>query len=231
MVNWLLRGLMVLGGAILVYQGLPVVRASWQAQKADAVVMKMRRGEAVTLPEVTAGLAALDRAVAANPVAGRYIQRSELEAAAALTPKLDLPEAKRLDWMRKSKADLELGLPRAPARSIDWLRLAVLRESIDGPDRSVLPPLFMSIKTGPNIEPIWRVTLHLVVNNWAYFTDAQKAEMQAYAATMWRYSSDRRMFATTINNPIDELIIRNLLKDVPGAQEMLTKWILLYPKS
>ncbi|MBS0537530.1 MAG: hypothetical protein JSR47_02160 [Proteobacteria bacterium] len=229
--NWLLRGLMVLGGAILVYQGLPVMRASWQAQKADAVVMKVRRGEAVTLPEVNAGMAALNRAVAANPVAGRYLQRSELEAAAGLMQSLKLSEAERLALMKQSRADLELGLARAPARSIDWLRLAVMREAIDGPGRNVLTPFFMSLETGRNIEPIWRVTLHVIVNNWAYFSDAQKAELQTYVTTMWRYTSDQRMFATTVNNPIDELIIRNLLKDVPGAQENLTKWILLNQKS
>lgn len=222
---------MVLGGAILVYQGLPVMRASWQAQKADAVVMKVRRGEAVTLPEVNAGMAALNRAVAANPVAGRYLQRSELEAAAGLMQSLKLSEAERLALMKQSRADLELGLARAPARSIDWLRLAVMREAIDGPGRNVLTPFFMSLETGRNIEPIWRVTLHVIVNNWAYFSDAQKAELQAYVTTMWRYTSDQHMFATTINNPIDELIIRNLLKDVPGAQENLTKWILLNQKS
>lgn len=230
LVNWLLRGLMVLGGAILVYQGLPVARAAWQAQKADAVVMKLRRGEPIKLAEVSAGIAALNRAVTANPVAGRYLQRSELEGGAALTRSLNLIEADRLTWLKSTRTDLELGLAQAPARSIDWMRLAAMRQAIDGPGRNVLPPLLMSIRTGPLLEPLWPVSLRLIVDNWGYFSDEQKADMKAYVATIWRHT-DQRMFATTINNPVDELIIRNLLKDEPGAQETLTKWILVYPKN
>lgn len=231
MVNWLLRGLMVLGGAILVYQGLPVARAAWQAQKADAVVMKLRRGEPIKLADVSAGIAALNRAVAANPVAGRYLQRSELVGGAALTRSLNLTEADRLVWLKSTRTDLELGLAQAPARSVDWMRLAAMRQAIDGVGRNVLPPLLMSIKTGPLLEQLWPVSLRLIVDNWGYFTDGQKADMKAYVGTIWRHSPDRRVFATIINNPIDELIIRNLLPDEPGAQEKLTKWILMYPKS
>jgi hypothetical protein len=43
---------------------------------------------------------------------------------------------------------------------------------------------------------------------------------------MWRRSRDPRFFAQNVLNPVDELIIRNLLRDEPGAQEQLTIWIL-----
>lgn len=215
---------------MLVYQGLPVARAAWQAQKADAVVMKLRRAETITLAQVSAGIAALNRAVADNPVPGRYLQRSELEGGAALTASLNLDNAGRLVWLKSTRIDLELGLAHAPARSIDWLRLAAMRQAIDGPGRNVVPPLLMSIKTGPWLEPVWPVRLRLIVDNWGYLTDEQKTDMTAYMAKVWRHAPDQRFFALTINNPVDELIIRNLLRDEPGAQERLTKWILMYPK-
>ena len=67
LLSWLLRGLMAVCGAVLIYQGLPVAKAAWNAQKADAVVMKLRRGQDMSLAEVSAGVAVLNRAVAADP--------------------------------------------------------------------------------------------------------------------------------------------------------------------
>jgi hypothetical protein len=219
---------MAVCGAVLVYQGFPVARAAWNAQKADAVVMKLRRGLDISLPEVSAGIAALDRAVAADPVGDRYLHRSELEGGAALTTKLKASPETRTAWLNATKVDLELGLAAAPARSIDWLRLAATRQAIDGASHEIIPFLLMSIQTGPWIEPIWPVRLRLIIDNWGYFTDAQKAEMQVYVAEMWKHAPDRRFFALVVNNPVDELIVRNLLRDQPGAQEVLTKWILTY---
>ncbi len=84
----------------------------------------------------------------------------------------------------------------------------------------------MSIETGPWIEPAFSVRLRLIVDNWAYFSDAQKAEVQAYASAMWRNARDPRFFGANVLSPVDEIIIRNLLRDEPGAQEKLTIWIL-----
>jgi hypothetical protein len=230
LLSWLLRGLMAIGGTVLVYQGLPVAKAALQAQKADAVVMKLRRGQEMSVPEVSAGIAALNSAVTADPVGDRYLQRSELEGGAALTAPLKISLAFRTVWLNSTRSDLELGLAAAPARSIDWLRLAATRQGLDGPSREVIPPLLMSIQTGPWIEPVWPVRLRLIVDNWGYFTDVQKEEMQAYVVELWKHASDQRFFAFNINNPVDELIIRNLLRDQSGAQESLTKWILVYKK-
>ena len=221
---------MAICGAVLVYQGLPVAKAAWNAQKADAVVMKLRRGQDMSLPEVSAGIATLNRAVAADPVGDRYLERSELEGGAALTTNLKTSPEARTAWLKAAKVDLELGLAVAPARSIDWLRLAATRQALDGPSREIIPFLQMSIQTGPWIEPMWPVRLRLIIDSWGYFTDAQKAEMQAYVAEMWKHAPDRRFFAYVVNNPVDELIVRNLLRDQSGAQEVLTKWILTYKK-
>ncbi len=230
LLSWLLRGLMAICGAVLVYQGLPVARAAWNAQKADGVVTKLRRGLEIAVPEVSAGIAALNGAVTADPVGDRYLQRSELEGGAALTAALKISTAARTVWLNSARTDIELGLAAAPARSIDWARLAATLQALNGPSRDIIPPLLMSIQTGPWIEPIWPVRLRLIVDNWGYFSDAQKQEMQSYVVEMWKHSSDRRFFAFTVNNPVDELIIRNLLRDQPGAQEALTKWILTYSK-
>jgi hypothetical protein len=221
---------MAVCGAVLIYQGLPVAKAAWNAQKADAVVMKLRRGQDMSLAEVSAGVAVLNRAVAADPVGDRYLQRSELEGGAALTVGLKASPEARTAWLNAAKVDLELGLAAAPARSIDWMRLAATRQALDGPSQEVIPFLLMSIQTGPWIEPMWPVRLRLVVDNWGYFTDAQKVEMRAYVAEIWKHAPDRRFFALVVNNQVDELIVRNLLGDRPDAQEELTKWILTYKK-
>ncbi len=226
LMSWLLRGLMAISGVVLIYQGFPVASSALQAQKADAVMMQLRRAEKMTAPAVSSGLDALDRALALDPVAGRYLQRSELEGGGALTESIGVGADVRTLWLQRAKADLELALAHAPARSIDWLRLATSRQGLDGPSRDVIAPLMMSIKTGPWIEPAFSVRLRLIVDNWAYFSEAQKAEVQAYASAMWRNARDPRFFGVNILSPIDEIIIRNLLRDEPGAQEKLTIWIL-----
>ena len=223
--SWLLRGLMAISGVVLVYQGLPVASSAWQAQKADAVVTRLRRVELIS-PVVLAGIDALNRAVSLEPVAGRYLQRSELESGGALTPNMGVSPEIRTAWLQRSKADLELALARAPARTMDWLRLATTRQALDGPSRAVIGPLMMSIKTGPWLEAAFFSRLRLIVDNWAYFSDEQKAEVRSAASGMWRRSQDPRYFAWNVLNPVDELIIRNLLRDEPGAQEQLTVWIL-----
>ena len=210
----------------MVYQGYPVALSALQAQKADAVVTKLRRVEKMTAVEVSTGLDALNRAVALDPVAGRYFQRSELEAGGALTQTLDISQAFRTLWVQRAKADLELALAHAPARSVDWLRLAASRQGFEGPSRDVIAPLMMSIETGPWIEPAFSARLRLIVDNWAYFSDAQKAEVQKYTVGMWRNARDPRFFGYDILNPVDEIIVRTLLRDEAGAQEKLTTWIL-----
>src|SRR5476651_2047852 len=95
--SWLLRGLMAISGVVLVYQGLPVALSAFQAQKADAVVTKLRRIEPITAPAVLAGIEALNRSVSLEPVAGRYLQRSELENGGALTQNLDVsPDIRKI---------------------------------------------------------------------------------------------------------------------------------------
>src|SRR5471032_2419952 len=133
--SWLLRGLMAISGVVLVYQGLPVALSAFQAQKADAVVTRLRRVEPFTAPAVLAGIEALNRAVSLEPVAWRYLQRSELETGGALTANIDFSPEIRTAWLQRSKADLELALARAPARTIDWLRLATVMQSLDGPSQ------------------------------------------------------------------------------------------------
>lgn len=229
-VNWLLRALMAIAGLVLVYQGWPVARGAWQAQKADAVVRELRNGEPMNLAEVTFGIDALSRAVAANPTAGRYLLRSELEGGAALTPELRSNNTQLLNWLHDARSDLEVGLRAAPARSIDWLRLAAVRQTLDGPSREVIALLQMSIRTGPWIAPVWPTRLRLILDNWAYFSDEQMPKIQEYVLAMWRHSADRRFFAWTIRDPVDELIIRSTLREEPGAQEELTRWILQYRK-
>jgi hypothetical protein len=226
LMSWLLRGLIAICGVVLVYQGLPVALSALQAQKADSVVSKLRRVEPLTTPAIQAGIEALNNAVSLEPVAGRYLQRSELESGGALTPGIDISAEVRTTWLQRSKADLELGLARAPARTMDWLRLATVMQALDGPSRTVIRPLMMSIETGPWLEAAFFSRLRLIVDNWAYFSDEQKAEIQSTASGMWRRSLDPRFFGWMVSNPVDELIIRNLLRDEPGAQEKLTIWIL-----
>jgi hypothetical protein len=224
--NWLMRILMGAGGACLLFLSLPVARGAWEAQKANAVVADLRLGHPLDLDRVRAGIIDLDRAIAMDPSAGRYLGRSELLGGAGLTYSLEVPTAERTKWQRQARADLEKGLADAPARGIDWLRLAALIDVQDGASRQVLPPLLLSIDYAALIPETWTPRLRVILDCWPYFSDAHKERITAYMRKTWQVAKDRRFFAQAIRSPADELIIRYFLRDEPDAQGELAKLIV-----
>jgi hypothetical protein len=223
--TWMLRGLLGVGGAILAVVAWPVANGAWQAQKADAVVFELRTGQAIDLASVQAGIAALDRAVAFDPVAGRRLGRSELLAGAALTTDLPVSREQRAEWMKQAQADLDFGLGNAPARGVSWARLAAARQALDGTSARVVAALMMSIDVAPMMETLWPSRLQLILDNWQFFTPKERERIAAYVVMNWRMSRDRRWVAQAIRSPIDELFVRYFVRDEPNAQEELTKWL------
>ena len=224
-VSWLLRGLLGIGGALLVYFTWPVAWGAWYAQKADFVVDRLRNGRPITLPSTLAAIDALDRAVDANPSALRRLDRSELLIGAATGPNWAAPDSQRAQWLRVAEADLEAGLGGAPARGIAWLRLATIRQTLGGPSPRVVGPLLMSIETAPIAVRVWPARLELILLNWASFTDAERDRVAAYVVMTWQASADRRWFVTAMRQSADELYVRILLGKLPGAQEELSMWM------
>ncbi len=223
--TWMLRGLLGVGGAILAVVAWPVANGAWQAQKADAVVFELRTGQALDLASVQGGIAALDRAVAADPVAGRRLGRSELLAGAALTTDLAVSRQQRAEWMKQAQGDLDFGLANAPARGVGWARLAAARQALDGTSARVVAALMMSIDVAPMMSSLWPSRLQLILDNWQYFTPKERERIAAYVAMNWQLSSDRRWVAETIRSPSDELFVRYFVRDEPNAQEELTQWL------
>lgn len=223
--TWMLRGLLGVGGTILAYVAWPVAIGAWQAQKADAVVHDLRTGRQMHLADVQVGVAALDRAVAADPAAGRRLGRSELLAGGALTPYLPIARELRIEWMKQALADLDYGLANAPARGVAWARLASARQALDGISVKVVAALMMSIDTAPMMAPLWPSRLQLILDNWQFFTPQQRERLVAYVVMNWRMSKDRYWFAQAIRSPIDELFVRYFVRDEPNAQDELTRML------
>jgi hypothetical protein len=223
--TWLLRSLLGLGGAVLVYVGWPVAGGALQAQKADSVVFELRSGGPVTAADLQIALQAMDRAVAADPVAGRRLARSELTAGAALTPGLDMSPTERTEMMRQAASDLDFGLGNDPARSAAWLRLASARQTLEGTSARVVAAIMMAIETAPMLEEAWPARLQLILDNWRDFTPRQRDRASDSVAAAWRASTDRRRFAAVIRSPLDELFVRYFVRNEPDAQEELTKWL------
>jgi hypothetical protein len=223
--TWVLRGLLGVGGAILAIVAWPVANGAWQAQKADAVLFELRTAQPMQLDAVQAAIAALDRAVAADPVAGRRLGRSELLAGAALTTELPVTREQRAEWMKQAQGDLDFGLGNAPARGVGWARLAAARQALDGTSAKVVAALMMSIDVAPMMQSLWLSRLQLILDNWQYFTPKERERIAAYVVMNWRMSRDKRWFAETIRSPIDELFVRFFVRDEPNAQEELTQWL------
>lgn len=228
--SWLLRSILGLGGALLVYCAWPVAWGAWYAQQADGVVTPLRDGRLLDLADTLGAIEAFNQAVRANPDAMMRLSRSELLAGAASSFNWAPRDIEREQWLREAEADLEAGLGGAPARGISWLRLAFVRDALGGSPREVVGPLLRSIATTPVVPRVWPVRLALILRNLESFTDAERQAVAAYVAMTWKASSDRRWFVNALRSDVHELYLRGLLSDVPGAQEELTMWIALVGK-
>jgi len=217
-----MRGLTVIGGIIAVVQAGPIARAAWQAQYADPVVYRLRTQQKVDTPGVVAGIDSLGRAIAIDPVPTRYLARSELLGAAALTPTVTADAATRTDWEKRARADLVIGLAGAPAHGVDWLRLAAVQLQLEGPSRLVVAMVFTSIEMAGRMPQTWLPRLRIILDCWPLLTDRQKERLRSHIATVWRQSSgDRRLFGYVTHSAADHAILTWFLRDVPDAPQEL----------
>src|ERR1700759_2356557 len=81
--NWLIRGLTIVGGVLAVTLGWPIAEAAWQAQRADNVFYDLRTDHPVDRKMVDDGLDGLSRAIEIDRVPTRFIVRSDLLTSAA----------------------------------------------------------------------------------------------------------------------------------------------------
>ena len=224
--NWLTRGLTVVGGLVAILLGWPIAQAAWQAQKADSVLYALRTEKRVDRKETAAGVEALGRAIAFDPVASRYLRRSELLASTAQTPSVGLDAAERSDWLRRSRSDLTTGLANAPAHGIDWLRLAAVQLQLEGPSRKVVGLLFTSQQMAGGIPQTWPVRLRLILECWPLLSAPEKERLRRPVEMMWRQSSsDRRLFGYAVRSAADHVILTWFLRDVPDAPQELAQII------
>lgn len=222
-INGLLRGLLGLGGLLLVWFAWPVMKSAWQAQQADGAATALRLNYRLSLDALLNAIDKLDRAVDLDPTAGRYFQRSELLAGAALSPNFAPTAQQRSEWLRRADHDLRVGLGHDPAKGIQWLRLASVRLALDGPSQSSIAPLLMSIDTAPMLLPLWPARLRLILDNWQALTVPQREAVALYVARTWQLSPDRGWFADAIRSPVDELFVRYFMRNEAGAQDELTR--------
>ncbi|MFO1158378.1 MAG: hypothetical protein U1E60_06040 [Reyranellaceae bacterium] len=222
---WVLR--LVLGGgcAVLLYLAWPVAAGALEAQQADRVVFDLRTRQPLKLPAVLAAIQALDRAVDADPVAGRRLKRAELLAGAALSTDLPVSREQRVEWLKKAEADLEFGLANAPARGIAWAQLASVRQALYGTSEKVVAALLMSIDTAPMLDLLWPARLRLILDNWRYLTSEERERLSSHVAENWRLSRDRRWFAAAIRSPVDELFLRYFLRNDPNAWDEVERLV------
>lgn len=222
-----MRGLTVIGGILAVIQGGPIARAGWQASQADGVLydlrtLDLRPDQKIGAGSVRAGVDALGRAIAADPVPTRYLVRSELLGNAALTPGIAADAQVKDDWSRRSRADLVTGLAGAPAHGVDWLRLANLQLQLEGPSRLVVAIMFNSIEMAGRLPQTWLPRMRVILDCWPLFTDGQKERLRSYVVMTWLQSrGDRRLFGYATRSAADHAILTWFLRDVPGAPQEL----------
>jgi hypothetical protein len=220
--NWLIRGLTIVGGVLAVTLGWPIAQAAWQAQRADGVFYNLRTDHAVDRKAVDDGLDGLSRAIELDRVPTRFLLRSDLLTSAALNPGLKLDEVTRKDWLNRARLDLITGLAGAPAHGVDWLRLAAIELALYGPSRRVIALMFTSIEMAGRLPQAWESRMRVILDCWPYLTDAEKERLRGYMVMTWRQSAgDRRLFGYVTRSAADHAILTWFLRDEPGAPQEL----------
>lgn len=222
-IDGLMRGLIGLGGVLLLWFAWPVMKSAWQAQQADAAATALRLNYKISLDAVLGAIDKLDRAVDLDPTASRHFQRSELLVGAALSPNFAPTAQQRAEWLKRAQDDLGVGLGHDPARGIQWLRLSSVRLALDGPSQRTVAPLLMSIDTAPMFLPLWPARLRLILDNWQVLTIPEREKVAVYVARTWQLSPSYDWFADAIRTPVDELFVRYFVRNEAGAQEELTR--------
>jgi hypothetical protein len=218
LLNWLIRGLTVIGGVIALVLAVPVTRASWVAMRADSGPTDLSGQRTLTPAVVQVGVAALSRAIEIDPMPPRYIARGTLLAEAASSSTMKLDAAQRTDLLRRARADFVTGLAGAPARGIDWQRLGVVQDTLEGASPILVAILFTSIEMAPRVPQAFDARLRIILDCWPLLTDQQKARLRVHVVDMWRWSrGDRRFFAYQNWSEADLLIINWFLREEPGA--------------
>ena len=204
--TWMLRGLLGVGGGILAFVAWPVANGAWQAQKADAVVFRIfAPANRCSSARCRRHLTALDRAVAADPVAGRRLGGPRCWLARRSRRACRRPAEQRAEWLKQAQADLDFGLANAPARGVA-LGAPCRRPTGDRrTSAKAVAALMMSIDIAPMMESLWPGRLQLILDNWQFFTPKERERIAAYVVMNWRASRDRRGCAEVIRSPIDEL--------------------------
>jgi hypothetical protein len=220
--NWLIRGLTIVGGALAVTLGWPIAQAAWQAQRADGVFYDLRTDHAVDRKAVDNGLDGLDHANELDRVPTRFLLRSDLLTSAALNPGLRLDPATRKEWLNRARDDLFVGLAGAPARGVDWLRLAAIELDLYGASRRVIALMFTSMDMAARLPQTWESRMRVILDCWPFFTDAEKDRLRAYMVMTWRQSKgDRRLFGYVTRSAADHAILTWFLREEPGAPQEL----------
>lgn len=209
-----------------IFLGWPIAQAAWQAQRVDSTLYALRTDKRVDRKEAAAGVEALTRAIAIDPVASRYLRRSELLASTAQTPSIQLDPAERTDWLRRSRSDLISGLGNAPAHGVDWLRLAAVQLQLAGPSRQVVALMFTSQQMAGGIPQTWLARLRLILECWPLLTGPEKKRLKRHVEMMWRQSSaNRDLFGYATRSAADHVILTWFLRDIPDAPQELARII------
>lgn len=221
--NWLIRGLAIVGGLLGVTLGWPITQAAWQAQRADGVLYNLRTDHAVDRKAVDSGLDGLNRAIELDPVPTRFLLRSDLLTSAALDPGLRLDAETRKDWLTRARSDLFAGLAGAPAHGVGWLRLAAIELDLYGPSRRVIALMFTSIDMAARLPQTWESRLRVILDCWPFLTDAEKERLRDHIVMVWRRSpgGERNLFGRVTHSAADHAILTWFLRDEPGAPQEL----------
>jgi hypothetical protein len=203
--------------------GWPIAQAAWQAQRADGVLYNLRTAHAVDRKAVDEGLDGLSRAIAFDRVPTRFLLRSDLLASAALNPGLRFDTETRKDWLTRARSDLFVGLAGAPARGVDWLRLAAIELDLYGVSRRVIALMFTSIDMAGRLPQTWESRLRVILDCWPFFTDAEKERLRGHVVMIWRQSpgGERSLFGYVTRSAADHAILTWFLRDEPGAPQEL----------
>jgi hypothetical protein len=162
---------------------VPRMLAAFAALDAETALYEANWERKPAPNDLAAGIAGLKRAVDWVPSAKKFIDLAFLELALAVSLPADSPE--RTQALRDAEAHSIAGLALNPADGMGWLRLALVREQLGAPARSVVDCIVLSLDVAPNRRPTWLARARLLAVYWAAMTVEERLTARRQFVTIW----------------------------------------------
>jgi hypothetical protein len=194
--------------------------AAWATLEAQPAISALQGGKRPADSELVQGIAGLRRAIGWAVSARRLTDLALLEVEQADR----LPEGESANRQRllvSAEKNLLAGLAANPSNGFAWLRLALVREQLQAPPRSIVEAVLQSVDMSPNMRKLWPPRASLMLAYWRQFRPDEMPILRAQLRTMWSsHEAFRRQLVQAARQTGQTLLLLWAIGDSPVRRSL-----------